>query len=154
MTSLRKLALGAFLTVSAFSAVTMTSCKKDDNGCQVGYEGSDCKTLSSAKFVKVWSATDKDATGDALPVYTSAIVNSSASDVTKVTISNFSNGLFDNSVVGSVNGNTLTVDVQQPDNDGYKVSGQATYGSDSKLTWTYTLTDPSGKTISYTGTWQ
>jgi hypothetical protein len=31
MTSLRKFALGALLTVSAFSAVTMTSCKKDDD---------------------------------------------------------------------------------------------------------------------------
>lgn len=51
MVTLRKLALGAFLTVSAFSAVTMVSCNKDDDkGCELGYTGSDCKTAIIASY--------------------------------------------------------------------------------------------------------
>ena len=60
-----------------------------------------------------------------------------------------------NDVLASVQGNTITIAYQEPDNDDYRVSGNGTYNPvDGKITWTYTLTNPSNVTISYTGTWQ
>ena len=59
MRSIRHILLASVLTVSAFSTVTFTSCKKDDDGCAVGYEGTDCKTLSITKFIKNWCCRHK-----------------------------------------------------------------------------------------------
>ena len=75
MKKIRQIALGAILSVSAFSAVLYTSCSKDackdvtcQNGgtcsdgnctCVTGYEGTNCETASRTKFIKQWSASDK-----------------------------------------------------------------------------------------------
>ncbi|KAA5532465.1 hypothetical protein F0919_16895 [Taibaiella lutea] len=44
----------SLLAIGSLSAVTMTSCSKDDTTCAVGYEGKDCKTLSRDKFIGQW----------------------------------------------------------------------------------------------------
>ena len=150
MVTLRKLALGAFLTVSALATVTMTSCKKDDEGCATGYEGSDCKTLVSQKFIGAWTASDKEtASGTAIATYVAPI--SPNSDLIKVSIGNFSN-FFDNNVIATMSGTTLSIAEQDPDGDGYTVSGTATLAS-GRLSWNYTLKSPLGGTKTYDGTW-
>jgi hypothetical protein len=84
-TTFRKLALSAFLSVAAIGSVTMTSCKKEDKVCDAGYEGTDCKTLSSAKFVGTYSVTE-DCGGS----YNITITASSATP-TSVIFSNLGN---------------------------------------------------------------
>lgn len=170
MKSIKQIALGAFLALGALGTVTYTSCSKDEckdvvcqnSGtctggtctCTTGYEGANCETASRLKFVKQWSASDKEATtSNTIPTYVSAIV--AGTSVTDIRISNFS-GLFTNDVIGTVSGSTITIASQQPDNDGYYVTtGTGTYNASTKqITWTYTLKNPLNVEKSYTGTWQ
>ena len=74
MRSIKHIALGAILTLSAFCAVLYTSCSKDackgvtcSNGgtctggncaCPTGYEGTSCQTLSRDKFVGTYIGTE------------------------------------------------------------------------------------------------
>jgi len=87
MKLMRNIALTSFLTVAAFSAVTFTSCSKDDSGCAVGYEGKDCKTLSRDKFIGTYVGTEQCSTGN--DNYN--IVISSNSDAIKLTMTNLYN---------------------------------------------------------------
>jgi hypothetical protein len=64
MRSIRHILLASVLTVSAFSAVTFTSCKKDDNGCAVGYTGSNCKTEVRTTYYNTYKGNGSDNTGD------------------------------------------------------------------------------------------
>ena len=114
MKSIKNIALSAFLTVSAFGAVLYTSCTKDEckdvvcqNGgtcsegtctCSTGYEGTNCETASRTKFIKTWTASDKEATTTTtLPTYTSGIIGGTG--ITEIKISKFSDAYFTNDVV-------------------------------------------------------
>jgi hypothetical protein len=171
MKSIKNIALSAFLTVSAFGAVLYTSCTKDEckdvvcqNGgtcsegvctCATGYEGTNCETASRTKFIKTWTASDKEATTTTtLPTYTSGIIGGTG--ITEIKISKFSDAYFTNDVVATVKGNVASIASQQPDNDGYYITtGTGTYDATTKkITWTYTLKNPAGAEKSYTGTWQ
>lgn len=151
MATLRKVALSVLLSVSAFSAVTMTSCTKDKT-CDVGYEGSDCKTEVRAKFLGTWNANDKTGTSTTL-VYTVPV--STGSSLSTILIGNkFSDDFFDNNITANVSGTTFTIPEQTPDGAaGYKVKGEGSI-TNGKITITYTLTQPvTGTTQNYTGTW-
>lgn len=170
MKSIRNIALSALLSIGAFSTVTYVSCNPDackdvvcSNGgacvdgncnCTTGYEGTTCQTEVRAKFVKSWTASDKNVSDSKdLPTYTSNVV--AGTTVSDVKISKFSDGLFIADVKATVTGTTITVPSQQPDNDGYYVEGSGTYNStDMTISWTYTITDPAAKKISYTGSWK
>jgi hypothetical protein len=105
------------------------------------------------KFIKTWTASDTEVGGTGLPTYSGIIT--AGSTITEVKIANFSNDFFINDVTATVQGNTITIASQEPDNDDYRVTGTGTYNTvDKKITWTYTLTNPSNVTKSYTGTWQ
>ncbi len=168
MKSIRNIAFSALLALGAFTTVTYTACNPDEckdvvcnNGgscvdgtcnCATGYEGTKCETEARKKFIKTWTATDKEGTTD-LPTYTSAIV--AGTSITEVKINNIADDFFTNDVVATISGNKITIASQIPDNDGYKVSGEGTLNStDGKITWTYTLTEPLGGQLSHTGTWQ
>ena len=167
MKSLRLVALSAFLTIGASSAVFYSSCSKDackdvtcQNGgtcsggnctCPTGYEGTTCQTLANAKFVKIWSATDTKVGGSTLPTYSSNITVGSAANMIK--ISNFS-ALFIADVNATVAGNTITIATQTPDNDNYAVAGTGVLdATTNKITWTYSITSPTNAVINYTGIW-
>lgn len=64
MKKARLILTASLLTIGAFSAVTFTSCSKDDEVCPTGYEGSDCKTLSRTKFIGSWKGSEQCSTGD------------------------------------------------------------------------------------------
>lgn len=169
MKSIRNIALSALMTIGAFSAITYTSCKEDkckdvvcQNGgsctegvcsCTTGYEGTLCETEVRTKFVKTWTASDKDITNVTVPTYNAIITKGTA--VTDILIAKFSDAYFDHDVKATVSGNTISIASQAPDSDGYTVSGTGTYNStDKKITWSYTLTSPISGSKSYTGTWQ
>lgn len=169
MKSIKQILLGAFLTVSAFTAVLYTSCTKDacknvtcNNGgtcsggnctCTTGYEGTSCETQSRTKFIKSWSASDL-LTGGTSPIpYTSAIVAGVSTDVTQVLIADFSD-FFTNTVTASISGSTITISSQNPDGNHYNVSGSGTLAN-GKITWNYTIkNDSTSVTQVYSGTWQ
>lgn len=151
MATLRKVALSVLLSVSAFSAVTMTSCTKDKT-CDAGYEGSDCKTEVRTKFLGTWTANDKTGTSTTL-VYTVPV--SVGSTVTSILIGNkFSDDFFTNNITATVSGTTFTIPEQTPDGSAsYKVKGEGSIAN-GKITINYTLTQPvTGTTQNYTGTW-
>jgi hypothetical protein len=176
MKSIKQILLGACLTLGAFSAVFYTSCDKDkckdvvcqNSGvcnegvctCTTGWEGTLCDTEVRKKFVKTWTASDKlVSTGASLPTYSATITNGTT--VTDIKIGHFSgnnssgSSYFVNDVKATVNGNTITVPSQEPDNDDYTVSGTGTYDPvTKKITWSYTLGSPSGASTSYSGTWE
>ena len=56
----RKLALSAFLTVSAIGTITMTSCTKDPKVCTTGLSGSDCKTEIRASYYNSYKGSGSD----------------------------------------------------------------------------------------------
>ncbi|MCC6187379.1 MAG: hypothetical protein IT256_09525 [Chitinophagaceae bacterium] len=153
-TTFRKLALGAFLTVSALSTVTMTSCNKEETlVCDTGYEGSDCKTEVRAKYIKTWNAEDVTPSGSKL-LYSCPIASSTGS-VTSVIISkSFGDGIFDNNINATISGTTITISPQTPDNDGFTVEGTGTLAN-GKIQWTYTITPPIslGSPLTNTGVW-
>ncbi|RYD58579.1 MAG: hypothetical protein EOP56_03055 [Sphingobacteriales bacterium] len=170
MKSIRNIAFSVLLTLGAFSAVTYTSCSKDEckdvvcnNGgtcnetdgscaCPTGYTGTLCETEVRAKFIKSWSAIDRKTGSTTDIVYASPIVAGTA--VTEVKIGNFSD-LFETAVTATVNGNTITIPSQEPDKDGYKISGTGTYNeTDKSISWTYNLVNPTNATQGYTGTWK
>lgn len=88
MKKARLILSASMLSIAAFSAVTFSSCSKDDEICPVGYEGDDCKTLSRAKFIGNWSGTEDCTIGD--DSYSIEIVASSASEI-QVTYKNLYN---------------------------------------------------------------
>lgn len=83
----RKLAFAAFLSVTALATTTMTSCKKDDT-CAAGYEGSDCKTMISTKFIGAYDGSETCTIGsDSYTVTLTAM----SSDNMKMTLTNLYN---------------------------------------------------------------
>lgn len=169
MKNLKTLLMASFLTVGIFSTVVFTSCNGDkckdtvcNNGgtcnesdgscsCAVGYEGSNCETLSKTKFIKSWSASD--ATGGNALVYTCAIAT--GANANAVIIANdFSDDYFVNNIAATVDKNTITIATQQPDNDGYEVWGTGTFSSNT-ISWTYSIREVlTNTTLNYTGVWQ
>lgn len=127
----RKLALSAFLTVSALGTVTMTSCNKDPETCATGYEGTDCKTLINAKFVGAYAGNETCTVGT--DSYTLTLTSVSTDNM-KLTISNLYNDAI-----------TLTCSITKTDE--FAISGVA-----SGVTFTGTGTLAGNVlTIKYTG---
>lgn len=172
MKSIKRIALSAFLTVSAFCAVLYTSCSKDEckdvvcqNGgvcasgtctCVSGYEGANCETAVRAKFIKSWSAADLISGGTSPLAYTANIVAGTGTDMLAVVIGNsFSDNFFTvGPIKATVSGNTITIPLQNPDGNKYSLSGSGTIAS-GKITWSYTIkNDLTSATQLYSGTWQ
>ncbi|MCY7410082.1 MAG: calcium-binding EGF-like domain-containing protein [Chitinophagales bacterium] len=135
----------AFATVMFFNACTSDPCKDIVcmNGgtcisgtcdCTTGYEGTDCSTESRTKFAGTWTAADAcSSSGTSSYIVTM----SNGATVVDVNITNFWD-VFANSVKATVNGSTISIASQEPDNDGFKVSGQGSI-SGNNITWSYTI---------------
>lgn len=118
--------------------------------CDDGYETDAdgiCNTLVVTKFLGQWNTTE-DCSQSAPFSYNITITAGTA--VNTIRISNFW-GLFVNSVNATVSGNTVTIPSQEPDSDGYTVSGTGTI-SGTTLTLTYTVVDPANVADVCTGT--
>jgi len=139
----------AVVTVMFFNACTSDPCKDVTclNGgvcnsgtctCATGYEGTDCSIISRDKFKGTWTVQDNcsmSGTGS----YVVTITSGSA--ITDVLITNVW-GQFTNSTLATVSGNTISIASQQPDNDGFAVSGSGTISTDGNtITMNYTVTD-------------
>lgn len=63
MKKARLILTASMLTIAGFSAVTLSSCSKDDQTCLTGYEGSDCKTEVRTKYYNSYRGTGSDNSG-------------------------------------------------------------------------------------------
>ncbi len=82
MKKARLILTASMLTIAGFTAVTFSSCSKDDKVCPAGYEGSDCKTLSRINLSATW--TGKDICGSGKYDIDLKVDPSSASEVSAV----------------------------------------------------------------------
>lgn len=127
------------------------TCVDGTCNCASGYEGDDCGTEIRAKFKGPWTAAD----GCSLSGSASYGVSvSSGTGIFDVKITNVWNS-FVNSVNATVSGTTITILTQEPDNDGFTVSGTGTINAaGNSITWSYTVTDSgSGLSDVCTSTW-
>lgn len=126
------------------------TCVDGTCNCASGYEGDDCGTEVRAKFKGTWNVSD----GCSLSGTASYQVGvSSGSGIFDVKISNVWNS-FINSVNATISGSSISIPNQEPDNDGFTVSGSGTISSDGNtITWSYTISDGSGATDVCTATW-
>lgn len=163
MKNLKTILMASFLTLGALTTMTFTSCNGDkckdtvcNNGgtcnesdgscsCAVGYEGTDCATLSRAKFIGVFIGTETCTIGsDAYSITCSA----SASDLT-FNIQNLYNQSL--TAVASANGNAFTIPSQTV-GAGITASGSGSITGDN-ITVTYTINDGAvTNTCTFTGT--
>ena len=127
------------------------TCVDGTCNCASGYEGDDCGTENRAKFKGAWTAQD----GCSLSGSASYGVSvTSGSGIMDVKITNVWNS-FVNVVNATISGSTITIPTQEPDADGFRVSGTGTISTDGHtITWSYTVTDTgSGLSDVCTSTW-
>jgi hypothetical protein len=118
-------------------------------GCEAGYEGDACDVESRADMLAKYGVTDNcSASGQS--TYECTIASSSIA-VDGVLIGNFW-GVFVNDVKGTVSGDKITIAEQDPDSDGYKVSGSGTI-TGTTFDFSYSIIDPAGEVDNCTGTW-
>ena len=152
MKSLRLVALSAFLTIGAASAVFYSSCSKDackdvvcNNGgtcsggsctCPTGYTGTNCDTKT---FIGTWSGTDVCNPGNSS--YNITLTMASSSDSTKVLISNLGGFGASTSATGTLSNNATVVTYTNQVLGAVTLSGVLTLTSKTSFTNTYTATD-------------
>ena len=149
------------LTASMFalmgmSALTMTSCGKNDKVCDAGYEGKDCDIQTRTPMLGTYNATDVQTIGGATFTYNPAITTNNT--VTVVNISKFGDfftgaELVTSNIAKSGDIISFTIPNQKPDGV-YTVSGSGAFNiSTKKITIEYSLTSPGGTIDNYTGNW-
>ncbi len=127
------------------------TCVSGTCSCASGYDGTDCGTEIRAKFKGPWTASD----GCSLSGSASYGVSiSSGSGILEVNITNVWNS-FVNSVHATISGTTISIPTQEPDSDGFRVSGTGTINAaGNSISWSYTITDTgSGLSDVCTSTW-
>ncbi len=144
-----KLMLSIGMLAFAGMTTTLVSCG-GDTACPVGYEGSDCKTLSRDKFIGTWTGKDVCTSG---PYTYDMVITASSASAVNALISNpggFGSAI---SISGEItDGSTLTF-TNQDVGSGRTLNGKMTInGSNSSVTFDYTVTDGLGGTDDCVGT--
>lgn len=148
----------AFTALSAFVAITYTSCNRDKcktivcayggvcNGgtcvCPTGYEGTNCETISRDKFMGNWSVFEKGSITQASQYGTSI---EPAKNINEVVIRNFYN-YFRTPILAYISHDTITIPNQQYEGKvvfgvGYIHQNMTTYRQYGSLTLSYEIID-------------
>jgi hypothetical protein len=150
MKKARLILSASMLSFAALSAVTFSSCSKDEEECLVGYAGSDCKTEVRQSYFNTYRGNGSDSDGD---TYTNWALKFSAqgTDVTKMRMNLLDET--DASVLALVvtlqTNTTFSVD-SYTTSDGYTYTGN---GSINENTASLTLREATtGSTLTYTFT--
>ena len=127
---------------------SITSCNKS---CDTGYEGSDCKTETRAKFLGSFVGNEECIVGN--DTYTVTITKSAVNPEVKVILSNVYNQAF--TATASVDVYSLTID-NQIVATGITVSGAGSLSRDEKfLTMKYSISNGTNfNTCTFSGTKQ
>jgi hypothetical protein len=158
----------SFLATAALgTTLFFASCKEDkcknvtcNNGgtcidgsceCSTGYEGTKCETESRTKFVGTYAVSESKNGGTAYAY--GALISSGTGGINSLRISNISNNFFAASYINAtVDNSKLTITSQDPDSDGYTISGSTSSSSDyynsttKSFKVTYTITGLNGAT--------
>lgn len=119
-------------------------CNAGNCDCAPGYEGTDCSTVSRDKFIGTFLVNDVCTTSGSSSY--NVVITSSSTDVTKAFISNAWNA-FTNLVNATIDGSAITIPLQEPDGDGFTISGSGTMDvANGVITMTYTVTDTNTST--------
>jgi len=159
---LKKILIPVLLILSAFISIVYMSCNSDkcktivcayggvcNQGsciCPLGYEGTNCETISNYKFLGNWTVFEKGSSSKAAE-YPASIVDST---LTVVKIINF-NDYFTVPVIAYVNNDTLTIPNQELQGKlifgiGY-VYSTATYGTFAAMSIKYEIIDTATNSI-------
>jgi len=114
-------------------------------GCDAGYEGDGCETESRAVMIGTYLGSDACSSTGATSSYTSTVAAASAS-ADGVLITGLWDRFFINNITGTVDGDKITIATQEPDSDGYTISGTGTY-ADGVISWSYTVTETTSSTV-------
>lgn len=160
MKSIKNIALGAFLTVSAFSAALYTSCTKDQcknvvcshggtcSGgtctCPTGYTGTNCETLA---IIGSWKGTDACSAGGP---YNVTLTTASSSDSTKILITNPGGFGASVQISGTLSSDGKTVTYTDQVAGAVKLSGTITLSSNTTFVDNYSAIDAT-TTVTCTG---
>ncbi len=157
--------LSAFSALTAFTAVTFSSCKEDkckaivcayggvcSDGmclCQSGYEGNQCETVTRQRYLGVWHVTE-DGTYSTATQYSLSVAP--GPNITELRIKNFRNSFVDE-VQAFVKGDTVTIPNQVVNNQtvrgfGYIVDDKY-YGTNGKIILRYLVRSQDGITDDY-----
>ncbi len=132
-------------------------CEETDGSCNCdpGYEydaDGSCKVESRTKFIGNWTVNETCSNSGAAAPYPVGI--SGGSDISGISMLGFygptAAGGFVAAVKATVEGNTVTIARQQPDNDKIYVEGSGTIDvstTPNKITMSYKVTDETGATI-------
>jgi len=156
MKKARLIISASMLTLAGFTALTLTSCSKDED-CAPGLEGKNCDVEIRTPMLGTYNATDVN-DEDANDIYTYTPVISTNASVSIVNISNFGDfyqgqEIVTSNVSKSGDNISFTIPSQKPD-DINEVSGSGTYNVDNKkIEINYTLTSALGDKVNYHGTW-
>ena len=153
--------LSALGAMTAFTAVTFSSCSEDKckaivcafggvctDGqclCPSGYEGPQCETISRVKYKGIWVVTEDGSFSNAAQYSVSV---EEGENITELRIKNFRN-LFTDNVQAFVKGDTLTIPNQTVNGStvrgfGYIVDDKF-YGKNGKIILRYIIKDQNGQ---------
>jgi hypothetical protein len=133
MKKARLILTASLLTIGTFSAITFSSCSKDEV-CPVGYTGKDCKTLVRNNFVGSWSGQDICTSG----TYTISLTVSASSNEINALVTN--PGGFGGTVVitGVVTGDNTLQFSNQDVGGSRTLNGTMTF-TGSSMSFAYTV---------------
>lgn len=119
--------------------------------CEAGFEGDACTIESREDMISSYNVTDNCSASGQDTYEVGVTAGSASADV--IRISNFW-AIFVNSVEATVDGDNITITEQEPDADGWKVSGSGTFNADAgTMSWNYSVIDPDGNVDACTATW-
>lgn len=139
----------AILSVGALSMTTFTSCSKDDKTCAEGYEGSNCNTKASQKFIGTWNVEEVSVSGsDSVlkPNYQITVLATNSTSPTDVIVQNLNT---DGPILNgsaTANSKSLSVEPGTLNNMTYNVT-KYTLNDNGKITLQYTVTDTADNVI-------
>lgn len=113
--------------------------------CAEGWQGVDCDEeipALSEKFSGTFDVLENcNLDGQEIISDYVSVIAGDSDDETKISISNFW-GLFVAPVEATVDGSTVTIPLQDPDNDGFQVLGTGTLNdAEDRITFNFTITD-------------
>lgn len=165
MKSIRNIAFSALLTIGAFTAITYTSCNKDEcknttcqNGgncigedmcsCPTGYEGNLCQDRTVVKFIGQWQGTDV-CTSRSYPVTLSIGAGTNAINATVSNPGGFGGTV---TITGTIQDTDKITFSAQSVGGGRTLTGTMTFNGNA-MTFNYTVTATVGGGDSCNGTY-
>jgi hypothetical protein len=151
MKKARLILTASLLTIGTFSAITFSSCSKDDKVCNVGYEGTDCKTLSRTKFVGTWQGSESCTVGT--DNYTIQLSAGSGSEITLIYTNVYNQNFTASGTMTGTNGFSFSGNGIGTGGGSVTFSGTGALDSSTGvLTVNYTITGTTSNTCTFTGT--